>query len=149
MAKAVRVAAASGNAALESAPPTRTLTAFEQRLHAVCKAIPQGKVTTYGAMAKVLESSPRAVGQALRRNPYAPVVPCHRVIAADLSIGGFKGVTGTHTDTIKSKRTMLCEEGVVFDADSFNVAKGSCLGSDELAEAVKVAGVKLTKHDST
>lgn len=63
MAKAVRVAAASGNAALESAPPTRTLTAFEQRLHAVCKAIPQGKVTTYGAMAKVLESSPRAVGQ--------------------------------------------------------------------------------------
>lgn len=87
--------------------------------------------------------------QALRRNPYAPVVPCHRVIAADLSIGGFKGVTGTHTDTIKSKRTMLCEEGVVFDADSFNVAKGSCLGSDELAEAVKVAGVKLTKHDST
>mmetsp|Transcript_7876 Transcript_7876/g.16102 ORF Transcript_7876/g.16102 Transcript_7876/m.16102 type:complete len:86 (+) Transcript_7876:104-361(+) len=42
------------------------------------------KVSTYGTLAKELGSSARAVGQALRRNPFAPGVPCHRVVAATL-----------------------------------------------------------------
>ena len=68
-----------------------------QRLQAVlltvqvCSAIPKGKVSTYGALSLLLKSSPRAVGQALRRNPYAPQVPCHRVVAASLELGGFSG----------------------------------------------------------
>ena len=57
----------------------------------VCSAIPKGKVSTYGALSQVLKSSPRAVGQALRRNPYAPQVPCHRVVASTLELGGFSG----------------------------------------------------------
>lgn len=57
----------------------------------LCKAIPAGKVTTYGDMAKALGSSPRAIGQAMRRNPFAPVVPCHRVIATNMQLGGFSG----------------------------------------------------------
>lgn len=74
-----------------ASPKQRPPTEFEARLHAVCKRIPRGKVATYGQLAKVLGSAPRAVGQALRRNPYAPVVPCHRVIAASLELGGFSG----------------------------------------------------------
>ena len=51
-----------------------------------------GKVSTYQELAKALHcGSCQAVGQALRRNPYAPIVPCHRVIAASQAIGGFCG----------------------------------------------------------
>jgi len=47
---------------------------------------------SYGEIADILHSSPRAVGQALKRNPYAPIVPCHRVIHADGRIGGYNGI---------------------------------------------------------
>ena len=67
-------------------------------------------MTTYGLLAKALNSSPRAVGQALRCNPYAPIVPCHRVVASDGSIGGFMGkVKGK---TIEKKISLLKNEGV-------------------------------------
>ncbi|CAN0536123.1 unnamed protein product, partial [Ectocarpus sp. 8 AP-2014] len=52
--------------------------------------IPAGKISTYGGVANVLNSSARAVGGALRGNPFAPVVPCHRVVMSDLTIGGFR-----------------------------------------------------------
>jgi methylated-DNA-[protein]-cysteine S-methyltransferase len=54
----------------------------------VC-AIPYGMTTTYGAIARIVGTSPRAVGQVMRRNPTPLVVPCHRVIGADGSIRGF------------------------------------------------------------
>ena len=57
-------------------------------------------------------SSCRAVGQALRRNPFAPKVPCHRVIASDLSAGGFKG--GLTDALIRRKLNLLGKEGVKF-----------------------------------
>ena len=67
-------------------------------------------MTTYGLLAKALNSSPRAVGQALRCNPYAPIVPCHRVVSSDGSIGGFMGkVRGK---TIEKKISLLKTEGV-------------------------------------
>lgn len=68
------------------------VTSFERRVYDLCSQIPRGQVSTYGDMAKSLCSSPRAVGQALRRNPFAPEVPCHRVVAADRKIGGFSCV---------------------------------------------------------
>lgn len=54
-----------------------------QRVYALLAQIPRGKVSSYAALSKALSSSPRAVGGALRRNPYAPEVPCHRIICAD------------------------------------------------------------------
>ena len=51
--------------------------------------IPYGTTTTYGAIARQIGSSPRAVGQAMRRNPTPLVVPCHRVIGADGTLRGF------------------------------------------------------------
>ena len=71
--------------------PDRPPTAFERRVYTACSAIPAGRVATYGVLADVLASSARAVGQALRRNPYAPRVPCHRVVAAGQGLGGFSG----------------------------------------------------------
>jgi O-6-methylguanine DNA methyltransferase len=66
-------------------------TPFRFRVYDALRKIPAGKVTTYGLLAKHLKTSPRAVGGALRHNPYAPYIPCHRVIAADYFVGGFSG----------------------------------------------------------
>lgn len=90
-------------------------TAFQQRVFdAVCR-IPEGKVSTYGAVAKAINcGSSRAIGQALRRNPFSEDAPCHRVIAGDLSLGGFGG--HEHHDLTR-KRRMLEREGVTFDEE--------------------------------
>lgn len=68
-----------------------TLTPFRKRvLLALCQ-VPSGHYTTYLALSNHLSSSPRAVGNALRNNPFAPRAPCHRVVASDGGIGGFGG----------------------------------------------------------
>jgi O-6-methylguanine DNA methyltransferase len=54
-----------------------------KRVYALLSQIPPGRVSTYAALGKALNSSPRAVGGALRRNPFAPKVPCHRIICAN------------------------------------------------------------------
>jgi O-6-methylguanine DNA methyltransferase len=58
------------------------VTEYQERVYAALLQIPEGRITTYAAMSKALESSPRAVGGALRVNPFAPEVPCHRCIAS-------------------------------------------------------------------
>jgi len=89
------------------------LTAFQRRVYRALARVPRGRVTTYGRLAaRIGCRSPRAVGQALRRNPFAPRVPCHRVIAADLSAGGFAGRRGGAA--LKRKLARLAEEGVRF-----------------------------------
>ncbi|MCK5107770.1 MAG: MGMT family protein, partial [Nanoarchaeota archaeon] len=65
-------------------------TEFENRVYSLCKKIPRGKVSTYGEIAKALNSKcARAVGNALNKNPYAPKVPCHRVVKSNGKVGGF------------------------------------------------------------
>jgi len=65
---------------------------FNQRVWNLCKRIPKGKVTTYKLISEKLGTKAyRAVGNALRKNPYAPEVPCHRVVNSDGSVGGYKG----------------------------------------------------------
>ncbi len=84
-------------------------TKFEEKVYAITRRIPRGKTITYGEIAKILKSSPRAVGQALKKNPYAPIVPCHRVIKSDGTLGGFNGKMNS-----KKKIRLLREEGVIF-----------------------------------
>ena len=68
---------------------------------------------TYAALGRRIGCrSPRAIGQALRANPFAPEVPCHRVIASDLTIGGFTGRTSG--PALTKKLRLLAAEGVVF-----------------------------------
>lgn len=73
----------------------RELTGFQKAVLFLCYTCPPGQVVTYGAIgAALLPGRPcaQAVGNALRHNPFAPEVPCHRVVKADGSIGGFNGV---------------------------------------------------------
>lgn len=64
-------------------------TAFQRKVWQQIAAIPPGHVTTYGELAKAVQSAPRAVGGACGANPYPLVVPCHRVIATGGGLGGF------------------------------------------------------------
>jgi methylated-DNA-[protein]-cysteine S-methyltransferase len=90
------------------------LSLFTAQVYSVAMAIPRGKVTTYGEVAKALgrPGAARAVGNALRRNPYAPIVPCHRIVRQDLSLGGFSGETNPSSDLVCKKFSLLIEEGV-------------------------------------
>jgi methylated-DNA-[protein]-cysteine S-methyltransferase len=76
-----------------------TLTEFQQQVLTVTSYIPRGMVTTYGDIARQIGNlkAVRAVGQALGKNPIPIVIPCHRVIASDGSIGGYSGGGGTET----------------------------------------------------
>jgi len=73
--------------------------AFHQRVYEVARAIPPGGVLTYGEVARRVgePGAARAVGQALGHNPFAPVVPCHRVLAAGGRSGGFSAEGGART----------------------------------------------------
>jgi O-6-methylguanine DNA methyltransferase len=73
--------------------------------------IPEGRVTTYGLIARKLNTKAyRAVGNACRKNPYAPRVPCHRVVRSDGTLGGFGGKTSGKT--VQKKIQMLSKENV-------------------------------------
>jgi methylated-DNA-[protein]-cysteine S-methyltransferase len=73
--------------------------AFERKVYEICREVPPGRTITYGEIARrigdVAES--RRVGQALGRNPWPIVVPCHRVLAADGKAGGFSAPGGVDT----------------------------------------------------
>jgi methylated-DNA-[protein]-cysteine S-methyltransferase len=85
---------------------------FADRVYAQLKAVPKGKVTTYKDLAHSLGTGAyRAVGQALRTNPYAPRVPCHRVVASDGKIGGFFGTTSG--EPVQRKIALLQKEGIL------------------------------------
>jgi methylated-DNA-[protein]-cysteine S-methyltransferase len=91
----------------------RPPTAFEEKVYDAVRLIPRGKVTTYALLARAVGcGSSQAIGQALKRNIYAPEVPCHRIIKSDLSIGGFGGDRGG--PEIQRKLTLLKKEGVTF-----------------------------------
>jgi len=83
------------------------LTAFEQAALSTTKKIPKGRVSSYKEVATVMGCSraSRVVGNALHKNPYAPVVPCHRVIKSNGKLGGFGG-------GIKNKIKLLVSEGI-------------------------------------
>ena len=67
------------------------LSAFKRKVLAATFRIPTGYVTSYGSLARVIGGSPRAVGHVMATNPFAPIVPCHRVVASDLTLGGYGG----------------------------------------------------------
>jgi len=70
-------------------------TLLQQKTFALLATVPCGRVTTYKALADALGTKAyRAIGQCMKHNPYAPRVPCHRVVASGGTIGGFnKGIT--------------------------------------------------------
>ena len=98
------------------------MTLISLKVYQLCSKIPKGKVATYKDIAQVLGmKSYQAIGQVLKRNPYAPKVPCHRVVKSDGSIGGFKGkVRGKEID---EKIAMLEKEGVQIENNKIDLDK--------------------------
>jgi methylated-DNA-[protein]-cysteine S-methyltransferase len=84
---------------------------FRQRVWRALREIPAGTTQTYGDIARQLGSAPRAVGQAVGDNPLPILIPCHRVIAADGSLGGFMHSRTGYSQDIK--RWLLRHEHVI------------------------------------
>lgn len=90
---------------------------FNQKVWALTARVPRGKVTTYAEIARKLGTRGyRAVGNALNRNPYAPAVPCHRVVGSSGALTGF-------FHGIEKKREMLRKEGVALKASRVDLAE--------------------------
>lgn len=100
--------------------------AFQRKVYEVTRAIAPGEVLTYGEVARRIgePGAARAVGQALGRNPFAPVVPCHRVLAAGGRSGGFSAEGGADT-----KLRMLEIEQARFDGEPGLFDAGSAPGA--------------------
>ena len=95
------------------------VTDFQRKVYDLCKIIPQGKVSTYKELGKLLGGKGqiyRAVGSALNKNPFAPQVPCHRVINSNGFVGGF--AKGT-----KKKIELLKSEGIEIKKGKIDVKK--------------------------
>ena len=84
-------------------------TKFQLKVWAYLRKIPRGRVKTYSKVAKAIRKplAIRAVANAIGKNPYAPKIPCHRVIRSDGSLGGYSGKGG-----LKIKRFLLKKEGI-------------------------------------
>lgn len=93
---------------------------FREKVYEVTRQIPKGKVATYGQIAKLSGNSQaaRAVGGFMRTNPFAPIVPCHRVVAVDGKLTGYSAGNGLET-----KREMLINEGVQFVGERVDLKK--------------------------
>ena len=84
-------------------------TKFQLKVWAYLRKIPYGTVKTYSEVAKAIgrPHAARAVANAIGKNPYAPKIPCHRVVRSDGSLGGYSGKGG-----VKTKRFLLKKEGI-------------------------------------
>ncbi len=106
----------------------RQATVFETRVYTAVSKVPAGNVISYKILGSFLGcASAQAIGNALRRNPYAPEVPCHRVISSSLKLGGYMGeVSG---ERVERKKQLLENEGVFFDTRGFLIDKTQLLCS--------------------
>ena len=85
-------------------------TKFQLKVWTYLRKIPRGSLRTYSQVAKAIGKprAVRAVANAIGKNPYAPKIPCHRVIRSDGSLGGYSGKGG-----LKTKRFLLKKEGII------------------------------------
>ena len=83
-------------------------TTFRLKVWEAMQAIPYGQTRSYGDLARDLDSAPRAVGGACGANPIPLIIPCHRVVGAGGTLGGFSGGAGCDT-----KRQLLALEGAL------------------------------------
>lgn len=80
---------------------------FSEKVYSKLKEVPKGKITTYKDLSHSVGSKAyRAVGTLMKKNPYAPIVPCHRVVNSNGSIGGF-------ASGVNNKIKLLKKEGVL------------------------------------
>ena len=80
---------------------------LEQQVYKKLTQVPQGKITTYGELSKAvgLKNGQRVIGQIMKKNPYPVIIPCHRVVKSDGTVGGY-----AYGGDIKTN--MLQKEGI-------------------------------------
>lgn len=83
---------------------THNLPAYTRKVLKVTSAISVGYVSSYGAIAKAVGGSPRAVGNVMAANPFVPIVPCHRVVKSDFSLGGYGGGLETKLEFLNREK---------------------------------------------
>ena len=90
---------------------------FSEKIYAKLRKVPKGKVTTYKDLAHAVKSKAyRAVGTAMNKNPYAPQVPCHRVINSNGNVGKFASGTA-------AKVRILKKEGIIIKKGKIDLKK--------------------------
>jgi O-6-methylguanine DNA methyltransferase len=106
---------------------------FSESVWSVTRGIPRGRVTTYSEVARVLGSGPRAVGQALKRNPFPGAgpgrIPCHRVVRSDGSLGGYRGGSA---GGLREKAELLRKEGIEVGGGRIELERFFCRLSRKL-----------------
>jgi deoxyribonuclease V len=88
---------------------------FTEYFYSLVKQIPKGKVSTYGELARALGDirASRAVGRMLNQNPYAPIVPCHRVVMSDGALGGFGGGVAKKIQLLKKEDVRISHDRIL------------------------------------
>lgn len=91
----------------------KRVTLFQRKVYEAVIKIPKGQTRTYAQIARTIgkPKAARAVGQALKRNRWAPTIPCHRVVASNGKLGGYSAQGG-----IPAKRRLLRREGAALAA---------------------------------
>ncbi|MBI4174139.1 MAG: MGMT family protein [Candidatus Aenigmarchaeota archaeon] len=85
------------------------------------RKIPRGKVTTYGALAKATKSSPRAIGQIMRRNKHPEIYPCYKCVSASGKIHGYDGCLKGRK--VGKKISLLKKDGIEVRNNKINLSK--------------------------
>ena len=109
------------------------ITEFQEKVYRAISMIPEGRVTTYGAIASYIGTGGvRAVGRAVGKNPYAPEVPCHRVVYSNARVGNYSAQGGVREKIrlLESEKVKI-EDGVVLDFEKIFFDYGS---TDMVAE---------------
>ncbi|MEM3774404.1 MAG: methylated-DNA--[protein]-cysteine S-methyltransferase [Candidatus Bathyarchaeia archaeon] len=91
------------------------LSDYMQKVLKATAKIPAGYVTSYGAIAKAVGGSPRAVGRAMALNPFPLLIPCHRVVASDFSLGGYGGGLQVKLEILSREKRGYKEEEISID----------------------------------
>jgi methylated-DNA-[protein]-cysteine S-methyltransferase len=98
------------------------LSSYAQKVLGATAQIPVGYATSYGAVAKAVGGSPRAVGRVMALNPFPLIIPCHRVVASDFSLGGYGGGLHVKLEILnREKRGYSREEEIPIKGERMQV----------------------------
>ena len=101
---------------------TEHLSNYARKVIEIVSLIPLGYVASYGSVTRAAGGSPRAVGRVMALNPFAPVVPCHRVVSSDFTLGGYGGGLKVKLDFLKrEKRGYAAKREIPVDGKKLQV----------------------------
>ena len=101
---------------------TEHLPSYTGKVLNAVSLIPVGYVSTYGSVAEAAGGGARAVGNVMASNPFAPIVPCHRVVAANLTLGGYGGgLDAKHAFLVREKRGYTEEKEIPLNSGKLRV----------------------------